>query len=126
MIVAIVIGFVTALVAGIIFGLCWNLLSYHNHLPSWSIAICIVLSLAIGVGAACFYANTETGKAQIKSTKSGISGMNRVVRVYTADGTLLAEYEGRFNIEDENGGIMFDYDGKRCIYWNCFVESIEK
>jgi len=126
MIVVVVIGLAAAVLALIVLGGIWYFLSEKFESMNWTLAIAIVLSIAIGIGAAFFYASTESGKAMIKSTKSGISGMDRIVRVYTADGTLLAEYEGRFNIEDKNGGIMFDYDGKRHIYWNCFVESIER
>ena len=126
MIVVCTIGFVVAVITTLVLGgICYFLIEKFK-IPNWTLTIAIVLSIAIGIGAAFFYAGTESGKAMIKSTKSGISGMDRIVRVYTADGTLLAEYEGRFNIEDENGGIMFDYDGKRHIYWNCFVESIER
>ena len=126
MITVVIVGIVAAIAAGTVLYLCWAGLWYKFNVPNWTQVFAIVLSIAIGIGAAVFYANTESGKAQIKSTKSGIGGMERMLRVYTADGTLLAEYEGRFNIEDENGGIMFDYDGKRHIYWNCFVESIER
>ena len=92
----------------------------------WTFALIIALALAVGVGGAIFFAGTQAGQAMIKSTKSNISGMERTVRVYTANGDLIAEYEGQFNILDDNGGIMFEVDGKRHIYWNCFVESIEK
>ena len=126
MIVVVIIGFSVALVAFLVLFGIWYFLTEKFEIPDWTMLISIVLAIAIGIGAAIFYAGTESGKAMIKSEKSGISGMDRIVRVYTADGTLLAEYEGRFNIEDENGGIMFDYDGKRHIYWNCFVESIER
>lgn len=59
----------------------------------------------------------------IKSDAAG--GMQRIIRVYTANGDLLAEYEGKIDIDSNDGGyIKFDYDGKRYIYYNCFVESI--
>lgn len=126
MFIVVIIGIAGAVLASIVLCGIWYFLTEKSYIPDWTLAIALVLSIAIGIGAAFFYAGTESGKAMIKSEKSGISGMDRIVRVYTADGTLLAEYEGRFNIEDENGGIMFDYDGKRHIYWNCFVESIER
>lgn len=50
--------------------------------------------------------------------------MQRTIKVYTADGKLLAEYEGKIKIEESNNYVKFDYDGKRYIYYNCFVESI--
>ena len=50
--------------------------------------------------------------------------MQRTIKVYTADGKLLAEYEGKIDIEESDNYVKFDYDGKRYIYYNCFVESI--
>lgn len=59
----------------------------------------------------------------VKSDVSG--GMQRTIKVYTANGDLIAEYKGKIDIETNDGGyIKFDYDGKRYIYYNCFVESI--
>lgn len=59
----------------------------------------------------------------VKSDFAG--GLQRTIKVYTANGDLLAEYEGKIDIETNDGGyIKFDYDGKRYIYYNCFVESI--
>lgn len=53
------------------------------------------------------------------------NGLNRTVTVYTADGQVIAQYTGHIDIEDNDGGyILFDYDGKRYTYYNCFVESI--
>lgn len=51
--------------------------------------------------------------------------MNRIINVYTADGKIIASYEGRIDIETNDGGyVKFDYDGKRYVYYNCFVETI--
>lgn len=59
----------------------------------------------------------------VKSDVSG--GMQRTIKVYTANGDLIAEYNGKIDIEANDGGyIKFDYNGKRYIYYNCFVESI--
>ncbi len=59
----------------------------------------------------------------VKSDASG--GMQRTIKVYTANGDLIAEYNGKIDIETNSGGyVKFDYDGKRYIYYNCFVESI--
>lgn len=45
--------------------------------------------------------------------------------VYTADGKELATYEGKIDIDTNNGGyVKFDFNGKRYMYYNCFVESI--
>ena len=59
----------------------------------------------------------------VKSDVSG--GMQRTIKVYTANGDLIAEYNGKIDLETNAGGyVKFDYDGKRYIYYNCFVESI--
>lgn len=59
----------------------------------------------------------------LKSDFNG--GLDRTVTVYTADGDIIAEYKGKIDIETNDGGyVKFDYDGKRYIYYNCFVESI--
>ena len=53
------------------------------------------------------------------------NGLNRVINVYTANGDLIARYEGKIDIQESDGGyIKFDYNGKRYIYYNCFVETI--
>lgn len=59
----------------------------------------------------------------IKSDIGG--GLKRSITVYTADGNVLASYQGKIDIESNDGGyVKFDFDGKRYIYYNCFVESI--
>ena len=51
--------------------------------------------------------------------------MQRTITVYTADGKQLATYEGKIDIDTNDGGyVKFDFNGKRYIYYNCFVESI--
>lgn len=63
------------------------------------------------------------GGTDIKSDLNG--GLNRIINVYTADGKIIASYEGRIDIETNDGGyVKFDYDGKRYVYYNCFVETI--
>ena len=59
----------------------------------------------------------------VKSDLNG--GLNRIINGYTADGKIIASYEGRIDIETNDGGyVKFDYDGKRYVYYNCFVETI--
>lgn len=65
----------------------------------------------------------ERAMVDIKSDVGG--GLQREVNVYTADGELLAHYEGKIDIEASDGGyVKFDLDGKRYIYYNCFIETI--
>ena len=52
-------------------------------------------------------------------------GLNRTVNVYTYDGTLIATYTGRIDIEENESKVLFDMDGKRYIYYNALVEVIE-
>lgn len=59
----------------------------------------------------------------VKSDLNG--GLDRIINVYTADGKILVSYDGRIDIEAKDGGcVKFDYDGKRYIYYNCYVETI--
>ncbi len=64
----------------------------------------------------------------LKSCNSDISGgLNRIINVYDYQGDLLATYEGKIDIDDnQNSSIMFDLDGKRYVYYNAIIEVIEK
>lgn len=65
---------------------------------------------------------------QLKSCNSDLNGgLERVVNVYSHDGDLIATYEGKIDIDNnENGSVMFDLDGKRYVYYNAIIEVIEK
>ena len=81
----------------------------------------------IALGGMLWYFNcTADGQRQIVDQRSNLSnGLDRIVTVYTADGDIIAQYEGQIDIEANDGGyIKFDFDGKRYMYYNCFVESI--
>ena len=87
-----------------------------------------VALLGIAVGCmVCFAtgctASTKRKLVDIQSNWAG--GLQRTITVYTADGQKLASYHGKIDIESNDGGyVKFDLDGKRYIYYNCFVESI--
>lgn len=70
--------------------------------------------------------NTATGRRLLIDTKSDLNnGLDRIVVVYTANGDEIARYEGKIDIEANDGGyVKFDFEGKRYIYYNCFIESI--
>lgn len=52
-------------------------------------------------------------------------GLNRTITVYTANGDIIAQYQGKIDIATNDGGyVKFDFNGKRYIYYNCFVETI--
>lgn len=81
----------------------------------------------IALGGMLWYFNcTADGQRQMVDQRSNLSnGLDRIVTVYTADGDVIAQYEGQIDIEANDGGyIKFDFEGKRYMYYNCFVESI--
>ena len=68
-------------------------------------------------------ASCEREWVDFKSDVGG--GLNRTINVYTANGDLIAQYTGKIDLEMSEGGyVKFDLNGKRYIYYNCFVESI--
>lgn len=84
------------------------------------LAVLLGLSICTGI-TGC--ASLERLFVDFQSDISG--GMQRTITVYTADGKVLAEYTGKIDIETNDGGyVKFDFNGKRYIYYNCFVESI--
>lgn len=91
-----------------------------------TIAVAIALIPATYGGIRWYYANTETGKRAIVNQKSEFGGgLERTINIYTADGEIIATYSGKIDIENKDGGyLLFDYEGKRYTYYNCFVESI--
>lgn len=83
------------------------------------LALCLALSTTLCTGCASW----DRAVVDMKSDIGG--GLNRVVNVYTADGELMATYSGKIDLEMTQGGyVKFDFEGKRYIYYNCFVESI--
>lgn len=88
------------------------------------IAVAIVAVTFFGLQ--WYFNNTASGQRALVNQKSELNnGLNRIVTVYTADGEIIAQYEGQIDIEEKDGGyVLFDYNGKRYTYYNCFVESI--
>lgn len=88
--------------------------------------ICVLATIGLLIGMLWYFGNTASGQRAITDQKSDFeNGLERVIRVYTADGNIIAEYEGIIDIEGNDGGyVLFDYQGKRYTYYNCFVESI--
>ena len=72
------------------------------------------------------FGRTASCQRSCVSMKSNIAGgLNRTVNVYTANGDLIASYEGKIDLDANDGGyVLFDFNGKRYAYYNCFVESI--
>ena len=88
--------------------------------------ICVLVTISLLIGMLWYFGNTASGQRAMVDQKSDLgNGLDRIVRVYTANGDIIAEFEGKIDIEGNDGGyVLFDYDGKRYTYDNCFVESI--
>ena len=88
------------------------------------IIIAIIAVLAIGIimnSVGC--SSCSRACVDIQSDLGG--GLNRTINIYTANGDLLATYKGKIDMDSNEGGyVKFDFNGKRYIYYNCFVESI--
>ena len=70
-------------------------------------------------GCATWQRNCKTFESEM------YGGLDRTVNVYSYDGTLIATYEGRIDIEENDSKVLFELNGKRYIYYNALVEVIE-
>ena len=91
-----------------------------------SVVVAILLILGLFFGMRWYFQNTASGQRALIDQKSNLdNGLERTVTIYTADGEIIAQYTGKIDIEGNDGGyVLFDYEGKRYTYYNCFVESI--
>lgn len=84
---------------------------------------CIVALITILMSQLTGCASCDRAFVDFKSDVGG--GLDRTINVYTANGDLIATYSGRIDLESTaSGEVKFDYQGKRYIYYNCFVETI--
>lgn len=91
-----------------------------------SIIVALLVILGLFFGMRWYFQNTASGQRALTDQKSNLdNGLERTVTIYTADGEIIAQYTGKIDIEGNDGGyVLFDYEGKRYTYYNCFVESI--
>lgn len=91
-----------------------------------SFPISIAITILILIGMLWYYGNTASGQRALVDQKSELNnGIERVINVYTANGDMIASYEGKIDIDTNDGGyVKFDFQGKRYIYYNCFIETI--
>lgn len=121
-----------AILAGLValIGLIGALLYYYDTgKKNGSILIVVVtvsIIIALLSGMKWFYSNTASGIRAMTDQKSELAnGLEHTVTIYTADGKTIAQYQGKIDIEENAGGyVLFDFEGKRYAYYNCFVESI--
>lgn len=88
------------------------------------VGIIVVVWIIIGI----IFLATRTASCQRSCVdiKSNINnGLERTINIYTANGDIIATYKGKIDLDTNDGGyVKFDFEGKRYIYYNCFVESI--
>jgi hypothetical protein len=93
-------------------------------------ALSVIIALAVILGSLFglrwYFGNTASGQRALIDQRSELNnGIERTVTVYTADGEIIAQYTGNIDIDTNDGGyVKFDFEGKRYIYYNCFVETI--
>lgn len=115
--------FLVALVIAMAGFILWD--TYSSAAKIIGTLVTIAICVAIILGFQWYFANTAEGQRAMIDEKSNLqNGIERIVTVYTADGKQLAQYKGKIDISDNDGYVKFDFDGKRYIYYNCFVESI--
>lgn len=87
-----------------------------------------IVILAILVGVVACSVNSQSFQRSIKDIKSDLGGgLERTLTVYTANGEVLKTYEGQIDLATTEGGIVkFDFNGQRIMYYNCYIEVIEK
>lgn len=100
-----------------------------NNRKWWVTTITIVLAIAICVGfyavGRWYYTSTADGIRAMTDQKSNFTnGLERTITIYTANGDKIAEYHGKIDLEMDQDYVKFDWNGKRYIYYNCFVETI--
>ena len=93
---------------------------------SISVIVGVVLIFALLFGMFWFFNNTASGQRALLDQKSDFNnGIERTITVYTANGDVIAQYTGKIDIDTNDGGyVKFDFEGKRYIYYNCFIETI--
>jgi hypothetical protein len=93
---------------------------------SISVIVGVILIFALLFGMFWYYDNTASGQRALLDQKSDFNnGIERTVTVYTANGEVIAQYTGKIDIDTNDGGyVKFDFEGKRYIYYNCFIETI--
>ena len=79
-----------------------------------------------------FYGSTEPGKRAIKTQQSELNGgIKRRVTVYDVEGDVIAEYEGKFDVDYDTNRIIFDDENnnRHIIYYptgNVIIDEIDK
>ena len=107
-------------------GIAYGVESYGKHFSVIAIVVSVLLVVALFFGMRWYFNSTASGQRALLDQKSDFSnGVERVINVYTANGDKIATYKGKIDLDVNDGGyVKFDFNGKRYIYYNCFVETI--
>lgn len=115
------VGFVIAALILIIIGLLAGVsFGDGKAAPAVVGTLCGVTASAILLGFMLWYfSSTEKGKRAMKTQESNLnSGIERIVKVYDIKGDIIAEYEGKFDVDYNESRIIFDDEnGKRHIIY---------
>jgi hypothetical protein len=83
-------------------GVIYRRTNMKKYLIVIAITICMILTLF----------GCESWERGMVDLKSEFGGLDRIIRVYTANGEIIAEYEGKIDIAVTDGGyVKFDHDG---------------
>ena len=84
----------------------------------------LLISCVVVVGILCvmlfYYNGTAMGKRAFKTQESELNdGIYRTVRVYSMDGQLIQEYNGKFDVDYDDNRIIVDddHDKRHIIYY---------
>lgn len=118
-------GWVACIFITVILGVISLVVYSETDSKGFAITLMVVGTIVIfGIGL-WYFNNTASGMRAKTDERAELSnGLDRVVVIYTADGEVLKKYEGRIDIEQGQGYVKFDWNGKRYIYYNCYVETI--
>lgn len=99
--------------------------AYSTSAKVNTIVVAAVLIIGLLIGGIWYYHNTASGIRELTDERANLqNGLERTITIYTADGTILKQYEGKIDIEQDQGYVKFDWNGKRYIYYNCYIETI--
>ncbi len=96
-----------------------------RHINPYTIIMAAVV-VAIVLFGIWYFTGTASGKRTVNDLKSDFgNGLERTITVYTADGKVIDEFHGNIDMEGNDGGyVLFEFEGKRYTYYNCFVKSV--
>ncbi len=84
------------------------------------------IAAAAAVLMACSMTGCESCSREYKSMQSDLNGgLHRKVTLYDYDGEVLGQWEGKFDVAENDQEVYFDIDGKRVIIQGGIVVNEE-